>query len=1289
MTARITAQRIRRERCFGRHLLAALSAALLLALIVALVLPAAVAGATTGTSVSISTPSSSSYWSAVSVGVTVTADSGPNPTSGNVTITDSSSFSDFHCTLSLSGTDETSCYGTYSSVGTDTITADYEGSGSYSASSNSVQVGVSQASVTLSVNATEATVGETTTVTVTPSPGLGPNSSGTLVISDSDDALDCTTSLAGDEAQCTSADFTEAGDDSISASWVGNSDYRSASGSSTLDVGQASTVVASITAPSSEVGASATITVQVQPYPDGGEVSLTDADDEVTGCTALPVSPSTGQAVCITGTLSAAEASDELSAQYLGDANYAASGVTTGSLEIERGTTHLSLSADPEPSVGSTATYLATVSPSTAGGQGGTVAFSDSASQISDCTNESVNTATDEASCTSLVYSSTSSDTVSASYGGSTNWAGSSAQLSFSVAPGTPVVGVSFSPGEPTVGQAVTVIATISPSDGGGTVDFTGSYLSGCSAVSLSGNSARCTSTTLTSTGRWSVQAAYSGDSNYNSVTTSTSVTITAAATSVVLTSNPANPQAFASTTLTAAVSPVPDGGTVTFSGPGGTLGGCSDVVVSTTTGEASCPVAELPGAGSVEYSASYSGDTDYQANSGELDLLIGKIATSLSVSPSPNPVQAGLTSTLTISVSPAPDGGTVSVADTDGDLSCSNVVVSTSGPSAGRATCTTTGLTPAGSDSLSATYSGSSNYTGAAATGSITVEHIPSSTVITSADSYGVIGGELHVTVRVSPAPSSGTVSYSDSLGELSDCASVSVDPASGIASCVSPALTTTGEDVITVKFLQTSIEGASSVSTTIPIEEAPSFSSSLDATVTVGTPAAVQLGVSGYPAPSVSATSALPSGLSLSAAGEITGTAAAESGGSYTIGLDATNSLSSATGSLDLVVDQAPAISSATALSAAYGVDSTFQVDSGPGTYPVASFDLAGAVPDGMSFVDNGDGTATIAGTPDDDVSGLQSFAIVESNSVASLRVPFTIDVTGTPAPPASPPAPSSPPAPPSTESPPAQGSATTTLSPVAEALAIRKADAVPSAGRRPAVTERGSLPSTYDPIAPTNTERRHGKVVKVPVVVLGQDLAFPTLGNVGPYGDCAVVADSNIVRVDHLEGRLAHLPRMTTNEALSEWSALNGGTGDGLTDSQLLHAWAGPAGLLGTRIRGWSDVDPQDLTAMKRAILASGALYGTVVLPENVTLSTTLDPPISPTSAVSGHSLAVFGWTPTGFLVVTWGEMAVVPYAWWSQYAATAYAVSVIKKPPAVNPKRANEEPGARREVQMNRR
>lgn len=88
---------------------------------------------------------------------------------------------------------------------------------------------------------------------------------------------------------------------------------------------------------------------------------------------------------------------------------------------------------------------------------------------------------------------------------------------------------------------------------------------------------------------------------------------------------------------------------------------------------------------------------------------------------------------------------------------------------------------------------------------------------------------------------------------------------------------------------------------------------------------------------------------------------------------------------------------------------------------------------------------------------------------------------------------------------------------------------------------------------------------------------------------------------------------------------------------------------------------------IVALKRAIVATGALYATVVLPEGLPVSSTIDPTIGPTSEVAGHSLAVFGWTPRGFLVVTWGEVALVPYGWWEQYAATVYAVDIVGSHP----------------------
>ncbi len=1241
-------------------------------------MPSGIASATSGTSVSITTPPSSFYWTRVSAVVTVTASSGPNPTSGTVVVSDSTAFGDFSCGVSLSGTNGTSCPGTYTAVGTDTITASYGGSAGYAASSGSVQVTVAQASVTLSVNATAATVGQTSTVTVQVNPGIGQNGSGALAISDQDGAVGCSTSIASGEAVCTSSALRSVGNDVITASWPGNADYVAATATTTLDVGQASTVVTSVTSPASQVGLTASITVQVEPPPDGGEVSVTDADGEVSGCSAVPVDTATGEAVCTTGTLTAADPTDALTAQYLGDANYAASGASAGSLTIDRGTTHLSLSADPSPTVGGTATYVATLGPVAAAAAGGTVSFSDSAmpARVSDCPAVPVDTATDEASCTSLTYSVTGSDTVSASFPGSANWAPSSAQLAASVAPGTPGVVVSLSPPQPAVGERVTVTATISPSDGGGTVAFSDSvgYLSGCSDVPVTGTTASCVSGVLTAARPWSLQANYSGDPNYNPVDVSTGVTISAAPTAVVLGANPANPDAFGPVTLTATVVPAPDGGTVDFTGAGDTVAGCGAVAVNTTTGVAACSVAQLAGAGTADYSAAYSGDGNYQASTGQLTLQVGQVPTTVLVAPSTNPVTAGSSTALTITVSPVPDGGSVTVTDSYGALSCSSVPVPTSGATAGQVSCHTGNLTPAGTDSLSARYTGTDNYTSSSGSASITVQRVRSVISIVTIDPEGEVGKQLHITAKVTPPPADATLAFSDSLGQLGGCASVGVHAVTGEASCVSGTLEATGPDQVTISFAQTPTETGSSVSTSVTIEEAPGFASPLAATVVAGTAADVQLAVSGYPAPTVAATAPLPNGLVLGGGGAITGTASAGTGGAYEIPLSAANGLATVGATLDLTVEQAPAIASPTDLSAPYGVESSFTLTAAAGTYPPAAYTLDGALPDGMSFLDNGDGTATISGSPGDFVSGSQSFTVVAANSAGSVRVPVTVDVTGTPAPPSgggSAPGPgagtgAARPIPPASPTSPSSGSGVvsqgTVLSPVATALAARRASGVPSAGRQPSFGAPGAIPAIYDPVAPVRFVDRDGRSVRVTVVALGRDRNFPALGNVGPYGDCAVVADSNIVRVDHILGRIAAVPKMTADEALSEWAALDGGSGAGLTDSQLLHAWAGPAGVLGTRLRGWTRLEATNVVALKRAILATGALYATVVVPDNLPLSSTIDPAISPTTEVAGHSLALFGWTRRGFLVVTWGEVALVPYSWWTQYAATAYAVSI---------------------------
>ena len=338
-------------------------------------------------------------------------------------------------------------------------------------------------------------------------------------------ALNCSTTFSGSEASCQSSSFTNIGTDNFSVNWAGNDDYNAASTSTTLNVGQASTVVESVTPQAAQVGQTTTITALVIPFPDGGNVSFSDNDLQVTGCSAVPVNSSTGIATCTTPILTTADASDTVSATYLGDGNYAASLTGTGNLDVQRGTTQVTVSANPSPSVGSSATYSASVTPSAAVTGGGSLAFSDTGGKITDCNTVPVTSP----SCESLTYTQVGSDQVTASFGGSTNWAPSSGETTFSVAQGQPDVSVSLSPANPTVGEQVVITAAVSPTDGGGSVAFSGSYISGCATQPLNSGMAHCTTSVLSAIGSWTVTASYSGDTNYDELGAFKTVTIAAA----------------------------------------------------------------------------------------------------------------------------------------------------------------------------------------------------------------------------------------------------------------------------------------------------------------------------------------------------------------------------------------------------------------------------------------------------------------------------------------------------------------------------------------------------------------------------------------------------------------------------------------------------------------------------------------------------------------------------------------------------------------------------------------
>ena len=99
----------------------------------------------------------------------------------------------------------------------------------------------------------------------------------------------------------------------------------------------------------------------------------------------------------------------------------------------------------------------------------------------------------------------------------------------------------------------------------------------------------------------------------------------------------------------------------------------------------------------------------------------------------------------------------------------------------------------------------------------------------------------------------------------------------------------------------------------------------------------------------------------------------------------------------SFTLTVDAAPAITSASSTTFTEGSAGTFTVTSTG--YPTASLTETGALPAGVSFTDNGDGTATLAGTPT--AQGTFTFTIHAANGVApAASQSFTLTVDAAPA-------------------------------------------------------------------------------------------------------------------------------------------------------------------------------------------------------------------------------------------------------------------------------------------------
>jgi large repetitive protein len=323
------------------------------------------------------------------------------------------------------------------------------------------------------------------------------------------------------------------------------------------------------------------------------------------------------------------------------------------------------------------------------------------------------------------------SNTVTASYPGDANFAGSTAiPLTQVVNKDNSTAGIS-SPACPNAvfGQPVTVTATVTAAAPGSgtptsTVQFTIDGSNVGAPVTLDGGGQATFSPTPAQLpiGNHTVGYTYFGDANFIASSAGITQNVTKAKSSAAVVSS-ANPSVSSqSVTFTATVSAVAPGagtptGNVTFLANGNPIG-----IGMLVNGVATCTTSALP-LGTTIISAGYAGDADFNLSvSSQIPQVVNQAATTTSVVGAPNPSTAGQSVTFTSTVVVTPPGTGTPTGTVQFAVDSVNVGAPVTLNGCGQATFTTSGLA-AGNRTITAAYSGDTNFNGSTRTFTQTVK--------------------------------------------------------------------------------------------------------------------------------------------------------------------------------------------------------------------------------------------------------------------------------------------------------------------------------------------------------------------------------------------------------------------------------------------------------------------------------------------------------------------------------------------------------------------------------------
>lgn len=509
-----------------------------------------------------------------------------------------------------------------------------------------------------------------------------------------------------------------------------------------------------------------------------GTVTVTVDDGSGASCTA-----SLEQGSC--ELVLASAGAKMLTATYSGDDSFARGQATTSHQVNQASTTTLIESDDPDPSVIDQeiqVRYSVTVESPGAGTPTGIVTVGDGT--------DSCSASVTAGSC-KLTLTRTGARTLTATYGGDSDFEESSDSENHRVTGAPTTVTLSDTPDPSVVGQPVEVEFSVTSAAGQptGTVRVTvndGSD-SSCAASVATG---QC-EITLTRAGDFRLAAEYEGDGSFDGSSSSTSHRVNRAQTTTAITGDAPDPSVVGQSVdvdfSVAVKSPgkgSPSGSVRVSSGSDNCTG---------TVSQGGCTLT-LRNAGARTLSAEYLGDDNFAESSGSEGHQVRRAATTtLITSDFPDPSFVGQSFLVTFAVavrSPGNGTPTGSVTVTDGIVNC------TASVSSGGCNLTPT---TAAKKTLTATYSGNANFEPSSGTESHSVKKAETTTVITSdLPDPSITGAPVVVTFSVT-ADAPGSVTPPGNVTVTDGTASCTATVASGSCTLV---LTTEGQRTLTATY-------------------------------------------------------------------------------------------------------------------------------------------------------------------------------------------------------------------------------------------------------------------------------------------------------------------------------------------------------------------------------------------------------------------------------------------------------------------------------------------------------